>query len=457
VLAVDPATVDPPVAAAAAAAPAACPAASPTVLSSAPGSGKTVALTFDDGPGASTVAILQILEDEGVPATFFNIGVNMTVRPATVQAEYTQAFLLGNHTWDHPELPFLTTAGQAAEMDNQINEQISLTGSRPCFFRPPYGEYDATTLSLAAARSMRTYNWSVDTEDWKANHSGAQTWIDRIIRLGTSGGGQAHPVVLMHNQPQAMPATVAALPTIIAFYRDRGYTFVDLAGNQAVRPVSGDWDGNGTTTPGLVVGNRWYLWNRNAAGPADITFAYGGLSDRLVTGDWDGNGTTTIGVVRGNGWYLRNSNNGGPPDLTFAYGRSTDRYVTGDWNGDGTTTPGYVRGTLWGLRNQNTTGSATTQFTYGATTDRVVTGDWDGNGTTTIGVVRGIGWYLRNANNGGPPNLSFSYGQATDRILTGDWDGNGTTTPGYVRGPVWGLRNVNTTGARQVGFPLAPG
>jgi peptidoglycan/xylan/chitin deacetylase (PgdA/CDA1 family) len=272
VLAVDPATVDPPVAAAAAAAPAACPAASPTVLSSAPGSGTTDALTFDDGPGASTVAILQILEDEGVPATFFNIGVNMTVRPATVQAEYTQAFLLGNHTWDHPELPFLTTAGQAAEMDNQINEQISLTGSRPCFFRPPYGEYDATTLSLAAARSMRTYNWSVDTEDWKANHSGAQTWIDRIIRLGTSGGGQAHPVVLMHNQPQAMPATVAALPTIIAFYRDRGYTFVDLAGNQAVRPVSGDWDGNGTTTPGYVRGPVWGLRNVNTTGARQVRF-----------------------------------------------------------------------------------------------------------------------------------------------------------------------------------------
>ena len=46
-----------------------------------PGGGKTVALTFDDGPGASTQAILDILRQYNVTATFFNIGVNETVRP----------------------------------------------------------------------------------------------------------------------------------------------------------------------------------------------------------------------------------------------------------------------------------------------------------------------------------------------------------------------------------------
>jgi peptidoglycan/xylan/chitin deacetylase (PgdA/CDA1 family) len=207
-----------------------CPAVGYGVNWSAPGSGRTVALTFDDGPGASTGAILQILEGAGVPATFFNIGSNAAVRPTTVQTEYRAGFLLGSHTWSHPEMPTLSAAGQAQEMDRATNEQIGLTGSRPCFFRPPYGEYDSTTLGLAQARSMKVYNWSVDTEDWKAKGSGAQYWIDRIIALGTSGGTQTHPVILMHNQPITMPATVAALPTIIAYYRNRGYTFVDLTG-----------------------------------------------------------------------------------------------------------------------------------------------------------------------------------------------------------------------------------
>jgi Polysaccharide deacetylase len=51
-----------------------CPAAPSGVYSAAPGSGKTVALTFDDGPGASTGQILSILSSAGVTATFFNIG-----------------------------------------------------------------------------------------------------------------------------------------------------------------------------------------------------------------------------------------------------------------------------------------------------------------------------------------------------------------------------------------------
>src|SRR5215207_4631252 len=92
VQAVDPATVDPPVLAAAVNA---CPAVGSGINRTAPGSGKTVALTFDDGPGASTDAILQILRANGVIATFFNIGVNESVRPGTVRAIRDQGHLLG--------------------------------------------------------------------------------------------------------------------------------------------------------------------------------------------------------------------------------------------------------------------------------------------------------------------------------------------------------------------------
>ena len=189
-----------------------------------------MALTFDDGPGTSTDAILQILTANGVAATFFDIGINENTRPATVRSTAAQGFLLGNHTWSHPDLSTLTSAQQAAEMDNAINEQVGLVGSRPCFFRPPYGAYNSTTLSLAQARNMAVFNWSVDTRDWEARGSADQSWVNQIISLADAGVSQTHPVILFHNQPGGNPATVAALPSIISFYRDRGYTFVDLAG-----------------------------------------------------------------------------------------------------------------------------------------------------------------------------------------------------------------------------------
>jgi peptidoglycan/xylan/chitin deacetylase (PgdA/CDA1 family) len=457
VLDADPAQVPAPQPGAAAAL-ATCPAADPGTHSRAPGGGRTVALTFDDGPGASTEAIMGILEDAGVAATFFNIGVNMTTRPGFVRAQQQQRFLLANHSWSHPDLTTLTATQQGTEMDRQSDEQAQLVGQRPCFFRPPYGAYNSTTLSVAQNRRLEVWNWSVDTEDWKAT-SGSADWVARIVALGQAGGSQTHPVVLMHNQPRAMPATVAALPQLITFYRDRGYNFVDLDGHIAERHVSGDWDGNGTTTPGVVRGNTWYLRNSNSAGAADVVLSFGSPSDRVVTGDWDGNGTTTPGVVRGNTWYQRTTND--PADSTarvLAFGSSSDRMVTGDWNGDGTTTVGVVRGNAWHLRRSNTpSDTAVSTLAFGSASDRVVTGDWNGDGTTSPGVVRGNVWYLRR--NSTPSDSTaqvLPYGSGTDRLVTGDWDGNGTTTQGVLRGPTWYQRVSNTDGAATRSFTYSP-
>jgi peptidoglycan/xylan/chitin deacetylase (PgdA/CDA1 family) len=212
-----------------------CPSAGYGVRYDAPGEGKTVALTFDDGPGRSTAAIMDILQGAGVAATFFNVGVNEAVRPEIVRAQQSQGFLLANHTWAHPDMATLSEAAQARQMDDAIAGQASLVGAPPCDFRPPYGSYNATTLDLAQDRNMSVWMWSVDTEDWKARGSADPFWVDRIVDRAKAGGKQANPVVLMHNMPRGSPATVAALPAIIEFYRDRDYSFVDLAGREAGR------------------------------------------------------------------------------------------------------------------------------------------------------------------------------------------------------------------------------
>jgi peptidoglycan-N-acetylglucosamine deacetylase len=211
------------------AAAASCPAASYGTRFYAPGSSKTVALTFDDGPGKSTAAILAILARYRVPATFFNIGANMPARPSPVRAEVRGGYAMGNHTWNHPDMAALPAARQAAEMDRATAEQWSITRTTPCAFRPPYGKYDSATLRLAQQRRMGVWLWSVDTQDWMAAGSGSAYWVRRIIRLAEAeGGALRHPIVLMHNQPAGNPATVSSLPAIIQFFRSRGYRFVPL-------------------------------------------------------------------------------------------------------------------------------------------------------------------------------------------------------------------------------------
>ena len=294
----------------------------------APGSGKTVALTFDDGPGAGTTpGILSVLRSAGVTATFFNMGENAAALPSLVRAENDRGYLIGNHTWNHPRMTTLSSARQATEMDQATAEQQNLIGSGPCAFRPPYGSYNSTTLSLAQQRRMKTWLWSVDTEDWKAEGSASQYWVNRIISLAESEGGPLqHPVILMHNAPSGDPATVKALPTIISYFRNRGYTFVNLAGNT----------GNGyqVLTSNGGVHNFGAPWYGSAAGslPADVTAA--GLAADTFTGGywilksnggvdnynapWDGSlngslppGMTVTAITSSRGGYLVLTSNGG--------------------------------------------------------------------------------------------------------------------------------------------------
>jgi hypothetical protein len=213
-------------------------------------------------------------------------------------------------------------------------------------------------------------------------------------------------------------------------------------------PVAGDWDGDGTDTPGFVRGNVWYL-NEGFDDTPERVFAYGSVADRKVVGDWDGDGTVTPGIVKGNTWFL---NNGFDPnaDMIFAYGSAGDVPVAGDWDGNGTDTPGVVKGNVWYLNN-GFDPNAEVIFGYGSASDVRVTGDWDGNGTDNPGVVKGSVWYLNNAF-GPTASTSFAYGSASHLPIVGDWDGDGDTTIGVVSVGDWLLRNTNTVGAPDISF-----
>jgi peptidoglycan-N-acetylglucosamine deacetylase len=305
-----------------------CPAAPYGARSAAPGSGKTVALTFDDGPGASTASIVSILAQYGVPATFFNLGQNMAARPALVKQEASTGYALANHAWDHKNMTTLSGSAQGTEMDQASAEQVSLTGVQPCGFRPPGGNYNSTTLSLAQQRRMTVWTWSVDTEDWKANGSSSAYWVNRIITLAERGGSLTHPVVLLHNQPAGNPATVAALRTIIQYFGSRGYTFVDLQGRTAVRTAGTLGDevnrfGNGFDVFGqrqavntVIVG-----WTATKADPANRFIRHPGTVPGAYTFEYAPNGVGTglsvsepgydaAGTGLKDGLVLRASNNG---------------------------------------------------------------------------------------------------------------------------------------------------
>jgi|GEM_PF-541568 peptidoglycan/xylan/chitin deacetylase (PgdA/CDA1 family) len=181
---------------------------------------KVVALTFDDGYNAPNVLkILAILEKAKVNATFFPIGLAVRKEQAAWKRVGLAGYPIANHTYDHKNLDGMCEASQLAELaheDAVIAKDLGLI-DQP-YMRPPGGNYDiGTRLAAAADGEHAVVLWDVDTRDWSG--LSARGITARAI-VGTNGS-----IVIMHT---FVTNTVSALPTIIARYKARGFTFVTV-------------------------------------------------------------------------------------------------------------------------------------------------------------------------------------------------------------------------------------
>ena len=106
------------------------------------------ALTFDDGPNASSTPILlDGLKERKVRATFFLIGENVEKdeNEKIVKRMYEEGHLIGNHTYTHCNLSKLETGEAKKELEQTDTVIEKITGKQPVFARAPYGELPVDT------------------------------------------------------------------------------------------------------------------------------------------------------------------------------------------------------------------------------------------------------------------------------------------------------------------------
>jgi peptidoglycan-N-acetylglucosamine deacetylase len=189
---------------------------------------RAVALTFDDGPcHPYTEQLLEILDREGVRATFFQIGNNVRREP-NLAAEVASLHVVANHTYDHPHLVW-SRPGTVREQLQRGQEAIhDATGTHPRLFRVPHGWYGPQVISTAEELGFRCVGWSVMAWDWDRPPSDV---IERRILHGLHPGG----VSLLHDgqDTDAFPKadrshTIAAVPHIIRTLKANGFGFVTL-------------------------------------------------------------------------------------------------------------------------------------------------------------------------------------------------------------------------------------
>src|SRR6185437_1820468 len=183
--------------------------------------GRDVALTFDDGPGPYTPQVLDVLEREHAPATFFVIGQEIHDFGTSTEREVRDGFVIGDHTENHPMMAHLSAHDQHEQLFEQAARIELLGGHRPRLFRPPYGSFNATTFRLLHQMRMLMVLWSVDTDDYE------QPGVDTIVRRGLEGA-KPGAIILLHDAGGNREQTVAALPKLIHALRARGLRLVSV-------------------------------------------------------------------------------------------------------------------------------------------------------------------------------------------------------------------------------------
>lgn len=173
-----------------------------------------VALTFDDGPGPYTAALLQVLARYGVPATFFMIGQEVDRYPSTAAAVAAAGHRIGNHTYHHMDLTALPPDTVRYELSTTSGSVRTATGRTPTCMRPPQGRSNAAVESVAAQLGLTIEQGTYDGGDWRAGVT-----VDEIVAaLDASVAQVGGPVVVMtlHDAGGDRSATVAAIDRWLA-------------------------------------------------------------------------------------------------------------------------------------------------------------------------------------------------------------------------------------------------
>jgi len=178
---------------------------------------RQVALTFDDGPGDATAAVLDALDAVRLRATFFVIGQQVPERAALLRRMVADGHAVGVHAWEHPDLS-AEPERAPAEIDRCLAAVQDAGGTTPRLFRPPFGAYTPAVLEAAGARELTTVLWDVNPHD----HAGGDATADTITADVLAAVRRGSIVVLHDGGPADSRARLLdALPRIAAGLRER--------------------------------------------------------------------------------------------------------------------------------------------------------------------------------------------------------------------------------------------
>jgi peptidoglycan/xylan/chitin deacetylase (PgdA/CDA1 family) len=193
------------------------------------GTKRYAALTFDDGPSAASPALIKLLKEEGIAATWFDVGNNANTYPADLKAQAAYG-PVGNHSRDHADLTTLSPKDMKAELTDTQDLIKAQSGQNNMMMRPPYGARNPQTERLTRKLGYAEILWSADSQDGLAKPA------ETIAQNAIDGLGPGS-VILFHDGTN--PATLTALKKkIFPAIRKSNLTMVSIPELLVLNPPS---------------------------------------------------------------------------------------------------------------------------------------------------------------------------------------------------------------------------
>ncbi len=190
---------------------------------------KMVVLSFDDSPFSDTDALLDLLKEKNVKATFFMIGEHMEEYPEIVSRAIDEGHDVGYHSYSHsinsstPENLIAADFDQAQSIIDGINPDYKIT-----LLRMPGGHFSDVIKQEAAKRDWRIVNWT--NYGFKDTTKETISPEDRMMGVYQTSNGafiRNGEIFLIHPYEDC-PDTITGIGLLIDKLRADGYEPVSM-------------------------------------------------------------------------------------------------------------------------------------------------------------------------------------------------------------------------------------
>jgi peptidoglycan/xylan/chitin deacetylase (PgdA/CDA1 family) len=202
---------------------------------------KYIALSFDDGPCSAgnfggTAAMLEMLEELHVKATFFVIGGNVRNNKSAAQAIFDAGHELANHSDGYSGLGGAAAEDIITSLKATSDAIKEITGEDPALFRAPNVAYGTNLTNVCKELDLPIIGVSVWSNDYNSSVTKAQIITNVVDNpfLNRGDGG----IINCHESNTSGGRTMAALPDMIAGLRAKGFWILTVSQLATVKEIT---------------------------------------------------------------------------------------------------------------------------------------------------------------------------------------------------------------------------